>query len=125
VAKTFFFMVANISEGLFFCKLFQGEVVRTAEEAFIESADDLAEFSAVGRDADAIAVAFIFAQGGKPANARDACDGVYEFEDALDVLDWDDLAEMVFFHFSSDEAADDGFYYGRGFGEGLKFADAI
>ena len=102
VAESFFFMVSDISEGLSFSELFQGEVVRSAEKTFVESQYDLSEPASVGSDAEAVAVTFFFTEHCVATKAGDASNGVYKVEDSLDVFDGYDLAEMVFLHMSGD-----------------------
>jgi len=123
VTQTFFFVALKGFDSLFFCECFHTLVVRSAEEVIVEFANDLSELTSVGGQGDSVAVSFFLVEDRVSAEAGDADDGVYETEDLFDILDGNNLAEVVFLHFSCDESSDDGFYEGGSFGEDLKFFD--
>jgi len=120
VAQAFLLVVSQSGEGLVFAEHLEPGRIGAVEEAVVEAADDLAEFSAVRCDADAVAVAFLAAERDVPADAGNADDGVHKTEDLLDVLDWHDLAEMDLLHLSADEPCDDTPYEARGLLEFFK-----
>jgi len=113
VAESFLFVASEISDCLFFCERFEAGCIRPGEKAVVEAANDLAESSTIGGEAEAVTVTFFRAESDVAAKAGDTDNGVYKAEDALDILDGYDLAKMVFLHPSGDNPSGDGPYDGR------------
>lgn len=113
VAEAFLFVASEISYCLFFCERFEPGGIRPAEKAIAEAANDLAEFSTIGVETEAVTVTFFRAESDVAAKAGDTDNGVYKAEDALDILDGYDLAKMVFLHPSGNKLSGDGPYEGR------------
>lgn len=113
VAEALLFVASEISDCLFFCERFEAGGIRPAEKAIVEAANDLAEYSTIGGETEAVTVTLFRAESDVAAKAGDTDNGVYKAEDALDVLDGYDLAKMVFLHPSGDKPFDDGPYDGR------------
>jgi hypothetical protein len=113
VAEALLFVASEISDCLFLCERFKGGGVRPAEKAVVDASNDSAEFSTIGAETEAVTVTLFPAESDVAAKAGDTDNGVYKAEDALDILDGHDLAEMVLFHPSSDNPPGDGPYDGR------------
>jgi len=110
VTKTFPLMVSQGGNGLVFGEPFESARIGALKKAAVEALNDLAEFSAIRLDADAVAVAFLAAERDVPAEAGNANNRVYKTKDLLDVLNRHDLSEMDLLHLSADKPTDNGTY---------------